>query len=233
MREIALDTETTGLDPASGHRIVEIGCVEMINRIRTGRVFHAYLDPERDMPEAAFKVHGISSEFLKGKPKFPDVAEEFIQFIADSTLVIHNAEFDLKFLNHEMMLIEQAGIPFSRAIDTVRIARAKFPGSPANLDALCRRFNIDLSKRDLHGALLDANLLAEVYLELTGGRQATLLEENRKSLSASAIHVERKFHEARNFPPSAEELEAHQRFVEKIKNAIWCKLDQESQAGSA
>ncbi|MFM9891076.1 MAG: DNA polymerase III subunit epsilon, partial [Rickettsiales bacterium] len=171
MREICLDTETTGLDPFSGHRIVEIGAVEMINQVRTGNHFHVYLNPERDMPREAENIHGLSISFLSDKPKFREVARSFLEFIGDDKLVIHNAAFDLKFLNAELDVARLPTIDAARATDTVLIARKKFPGSPANLDALCKRFSIDTSARTKHGALLDAELLAEVYLELRGGRQ--------------------------------------------------------------
>ena len=167
-REIILDTETTGLDPASGHRLVEVGCVEMVNGSRTGQFYHCYLNPERDMPPDAERIHGLKIEFLQNKPFFRDICADFLAFLGDSPLVIHNAEFDLKFINHEIARLGHAPIPYSRATDTVKIARAKFPGAPANLDALCKRFEIDLSSRTKHGALLDAELLAEVYIELMG-----------------------------------------------------------------
>lgn len=223
MREIALDTETTGLDPNTGHRIVEIGCVEMIDRITTGEVFHVYLNPERDMPEEAFKVHGLSSEFLADKPKIAEVADDFVNFLQDSPLVIHNASFDMKFINYELKKLGKEEIPMSRTIDTVVMARKKFPGSPANLDALCKRFNIDLSARTLHGALLDAELLATVYLELTGGRQSKLtLKREEAQVSVSATRTE--VLEMREFPPSEEELEAHQQFISKaVKESLWLK----------
>jgi DNA polymerase III subunit epsilon len=170
MREVVLDTETTGLDPLGGDRIVEIGAVELINHIATEETFHGYVNPERDMPPEAFKVHGLSEEFLAGQPIFPDVAEGFLEFIGDSPLIIHNADFDLGFLNAELDRLGKPPIPSARAIDTVRMARKKFPGAPASLDALCRRFQIDISHREQHGALKDSLLLAEVYLELVGGR---------------------------------------------------------------
>ncbi len=174
MREIVLDTETTGLSHKDGDRIVEIGCVEMVNRFATGRVYHEYINPERDMPEAAFKVHGLSDEFLADKPLFADLADGFLEFIDGAKLIIHNAGFDIGFLNFEL---EQAGRPiiaWTNVIDTLKMARQKFPGAANNLDALCRRFNIDNSSREKHGALLDSELLAEVYLELIGGHQAGL-----------------------------------------------------------
>ncbi|MFV0302875.1 MAG: DNA polymerase III subunit epsilon [Paracoccus sp. (in: a-proteobacteria)] len=178
MREIVLDTETTGFEAEQGDRIVEIGALELINHLPTGRTFHEYIDPERSMPKEAFEVHGLGDDFLRGKPKFAEIAAKFVSFIGDdSSLVIHNAKFDMKFLNAELKRAGHAALPWSRAIDTVAMAREKFPGSPASLDALCRRFGIDNSNRTLHGALLDSELLAEVYLELIGGRQPDLILE--------------------------------------------------------
>lgn len=171
MREIVLDTETTGLDPAEGHRIVEIGAIELVNHVATKSTFHEYLDPERDMPEEAAAIHGLRMDFLRGKPKFADVAARFVEFIGDAKLVIHNAEFDMRFLNAEFMRLGLPVLPKDRAVDTLAIARRRFPGASANLDALCRRFGVDNAGRTLHGALLDSELLAEVYLELVGGRQ--------------------------------------------------------------
>jgi DNA polymerase-3 subunit epsilon len=171
MREIVLDTETTGFEPETGDRIVEIGALELLGHIPTGRSFHVYINPERPMPEAAFAVHGLGDEFLRDKPVFAQVAQDFVEFIGDARLVIHNAAFDMKFLNHELGRLGYPVMPMDRAVDTVLMARRKFPGSPASLDALCRRFGIDNSGRTLHGALLDSQLLAEVYLELIGGRQ--------------------------------------------------------------
>ena len=164
MREIVLDTETTGLDPANGDRVVEIGCVETMHHIATGESFHVYINPERDMPQEAFNVHGLSEEFLSDKPVFAEIIGDFMAFIGDAPLVIHNAEFDMRFLNAEFKKLGRPLLPRERAIDTVAMARRKFPGAQANLDALCRRFEIDLSRRDKHGALLDAELLADVYL---------------------------------------------------------------------
>ena len=229
MREIVLDTETTGLDPFSGHRLVEIGCVELINHIRTGNHFHIYLNPERDMPREAENVHGLSAEFLKDKPLFSTVASSFLEFIGDSPLVIHNAGFDLKFLNAELDAQGLPAIDFARAIDTVIMARKKFPGSPANLDALCKRFNVDTSTRTKHGALVDAELLAEVYLELRGGRQANFLggagDANHNSQSTNhespltfSGHTDLP---PRSFPPTSDELAAHKAAIDKVKNAIW------------
>ncbi|MEK9725249.1 MAG: DNA polymerase III subunit epsilon, partial [Rhodospirillaceae bacterium] len=174
MREIVLDTETTGLDPKSGHRIVEIGCIEIVNQVPTGETFHQYVNPERDMPDGAFQVHGLSEEFLSDKPVFAKIAADFLAFVGDSNLVIHNAAFDMGFINAELEATGREPLAMERAIDTVSMARRKFPGAPASLDALCKRFQIDNSNRQLHGALLDAGLLAEVYLELIGGRQRGL-----------------------------------------------------------
>lgn len=174
MREIILDTETTGLDPYEGHRIVEIGCVELVNSIATGRTWHCYLNPERDMPDQAFAVHGLSTDFLKDKPLFADRAEEFLSFVESAMLVIHNAKFDFGFLNAELERVARPPLQWDLVVDTLTLARRRHPGAPASLDALCRRYGIDLSGRDLHGALLDCRLLASVYVELVGGPQARL-----------------------------------------------------------
>ncbi len=171
MREVVLDTETTGFDPETGDRIVEIGAVELMGHMATGRTYHQYINPERSMPEEAFQVHGLGDEFLRDKPKFADIGRAFVEFIGDAKLVIHNASFDIKFLNAELKWMGLPAIPWEQAIDTLEMARKRFPGSPASLDALCRRFNIDNTARTLHGALLDSEILAEVYLELIGGRQ--------------------------------------------------------------
>lgn len=227
MREIALDTETTGLDPSSGHRIVEIGCVEMLGHVRTGNHFHTYLNPEREMPKEAENIHGLSGEFLKDKPLFRNVARAFLEFIGEDPLVIHNAQFDLKFLNAEL---DAAGLPliaFERATDTVLIARRMFPGSPANLDALCKRFNVDLSARTKHGALLDAELLADVYLELKGGRQASLLAKPSEATIEAMAGTEGLIFTGhtdlphRHFLPSSEEQAAHKAMLDKLKNPVW------------
>lgn len=228
IREIVLDTETTGLDPFSGHRIVEIGCVELIGHVPTGNHFHTYLNPQRDMPREAENVHGLSSEFLKDKPLFKTVARSFLEFIGDAPLIIHNAAFDLKFLNAELDVARLSLIDYARAIDTVLIARKMFPGSPANLDALCKRFNIDTSARTKHGALLDAELLADVYLELKGGRQSSLLgqKETAEQIASGGGESELVFSghtdiAPRSFPPSSDELAAHKAMLEKIKNPLW------------
>jgi DNA polymerase III subunit epsilon len=223
-REIVLDTETTGLDPFSGHRIVEIGCVELIDGLRTGKNFHTYLNPERDMPPEAFRVHGLSQQFLSDKPVFAEKIDEFLEFIADSMLVIHNAAFDMKFVNFELDRLGFPAIAMERAVDTVLIARKKFPGSPANLDALCKRFNIDLSERTKHGALLDAELLSDVYLELMGGRQSTLILDVRSSttiISDGALTINKTQLGMRVFEVSAEEEEAHKLMLSKLKNPLW------------
>ena len=182
MREIVLDTETTGFDPQSGDRIVEIGAIELVRHMPTTNVFHEYIDPERSMPQEAFEVHGLGDDFLRGKPKFAQIGQKFLDFVGDAKLVIHNAAFDMKFLNAELKWMGLPTLPYDRAIDTLDIARRKFPGSPASLDALCRRFGIDNGARTLHGALLDSEILAEVYLELIGGRQPDF------GLSTSAGH---------------------------------------------
>jgi DNA polymerase III subunit epsilon len=222
MREITLDTETTGLDPDAGHRIVEIGCVEMFGRIRTGKSFHRYLDPERDMPAEAERIHGLSADFLRGKPKFRDIAGELIEFLGDAPLVIHNAGFDMKFLNFELQRCGYAILPLDRAFDTVMVARQRYPGAPASLDALCKRFEIDLSARAYHGALLDAELLADVYLELMGGRQEGLVLETVSietvTATASGYAIPQ-----RRFLPSEEELAAHAAFIAALPDALWLK----------
>ena len=174
MREIVLDTETTGFDPNDGDRIVEIGCVELEDHLPTGREYQVYLNPERDMPAEAERVHGISAAFLADKPKFAEKCDEFLAFIGDAPLVIHNASFDMRFLNAELGRVGKAALPFSRAIDSIEIAKAKLPGARYSLDELCKRFEIDLARRDKHGALLAAELTAQVYLELLGGRQTAL-----------------------------------------------------------
>ncbi|MBY0407163.1 MAG: DNA polymerase III subunit epsilon [Rickettsiales bacterium] len=223
-REIVLDTETTGLDPFTGHRIVEIGCVEVIDGIRSGNFFHVYLNPERDMPEEAFRVHGLSAQFLKDKPVFAEKVDEFLEFIKEDQLVIHNAGFDMRFINWELENLGFKPIPMPRATDTVQMARKKFPGAPASLDALCKRFEIDLTARTKHGALLDAELLADVYLELLGGRQVTLaLDAQSKAQQEIIDAAPRIFIEARSFPIPPEELEAHAALLANLKNPLWAE----------
>lgn len=224
MREIVLDTETTGFKPEEGHRLVEIGCIELVNHLATGERFHVYLNPERDMPPEAFAVHGLSSEFLADKPLFNDIAADFVAFIGDSPLVIHNAAFDMHFLNWELKIAGYPVMPKDRAVDTLLMARQKFPGSPATLDALCKRFGVDNSNRTLHGALLDAQLLAEVYLELLGGRQTGLSfagGPTSKSGPTGPVRIDRPFREARVFAVSDEEAAAHAEMLKKIKNPLW------------
>lgn len=221
MREIVFDTETTGLDPESGHRVVEIGCLELINHLPTGRSFQCYINPERDMPEGAFAVHGLSAEFLSGHPVFAAVADEFLTFVGDSRLVIHNAAFDLKFINAELKRVNKTLLDGTRATDTVEMARRKFPGAPASLDALCKRFNVDNSQRTKHGALLDAELLAEVYLELIGGRQATLSLAGVEVVVEAEEIVARVHRSPRAHVPTDDELAAHQTLLAKIKDPVW------------
>ncbi|MAN79248.1 MAG: DNA polymerase III subunit epsilon [Magnetovibrio sp.] len=219
MREVVLDTETTGLDPLNGHRIVEIGCVELVNHVASGQTYHQYVNPERDMPIEAFNVHGLSVEFLSGHPTFAEVADAFLDFVGDAPLVIHNASFDMGFINAELARLKRPSIPLNQAVDTVAMARRKFPGAGASLDALCRRFQIDNTHRDLHGALLDARLLAEVYLELIGGRQPDL--ELAAEAEAKGVSVERITRAPRPHAPLAEEEAAHRAFLEKLKDPVW------------
>ena len=223
MREIVLDTETTGLDPLKGHRVVEIGCVELHNHIPTGKTYHVYLNPERDMPPEAEKVHGLSSEFLEKQPVFAEVVDAFLEFIGDAPLVIHNAGFDMNFLNAELRRTGFPPLPMTRAIDTVLMARKMFPGAPASLDALCKRFEIDLSTRSLHGALLDSQLLAGVYLELNGGLQPDLELKDDAATQAEvdAGGVSRTFRTPRAFPASDDEIAAHETFLGSLKDPIW------------
>ena len=224
MREIVLDTETTGLDPAAGHRLVEIGCVELINHLPSGQVFHQYVNPDRDMPVEAFNIHGLSEEFLRRHPLFEAIAETFLLFIGDAPLVIHNADFDLKFLNWELVQLSRPPLARDRAIDTVSLARRRYPGSPANLDALCRRFGIDNAARTKHGALLDAELLAEVYLELIGGREPGLAlgaRPTQNGLSAVDGPGRRDPRPARPHAPSDAEQAAHTAFLAVLSKPIW------------
>lgn len=225
MREIVLDTETTGLDPLQGHRVVEIGCVELYNLMPTGKTFHTYLNPERDVPPEASAVSGIKTEDLIDKPFFRAIVDDFLTFIGESPLVIHNAKFDMGFLNAELVRAKRQPLPFSQAIDTLLIARQKFPGSPASLDALCRRFGVDLSSRTVHGALLDAGLLAKVYLELKGGRQKGLNLEVREIVEQieekKILYSGKTPRPARPHQVSAEEKEAHLKFINSLKNSLW------------
>jgi len=228
MREIIFDTETTGLSPAGGDRMVEIGCVELFNRVETGRHFHAYFNPERPMPSEAEAVHGLTNVFLSDKPKFGERAEELLAFLEDSPLVAHNASFDFGFLNHELGHCGHAAICTSRMVDTLVLARTRHPGAKHSLDALCTRFGVDRSQRVKHGALLDAQLLAQVYVELTGGRQIGL------GLVADAGQVEavvdgetvtvREPRVARPHSAAVEELERHRAFIAKLVNPLWARF---------
>jgi DNA polymerase III subunit epsilon len=246
--EIILDTETTGFDPKTGDKLVEIGCVEVKNRVATGNVYHCYINPEREVPEGAFKVHGLSTEFLKDKPKFAEIANDFLAFIEGKKLVIHNADFDMKFINYELEKVGKKAIPNSQVFCTLKFARQKFMGQPNSLDALCKRLGVDNSHRDKHGALLDAEILAEVYLELMGGKQTTFdLDANataeaeisknnsQKSTQSGANKVETifetkvkkgdKIFEARIFEILTDEAEAHAEYISKMKNPIWQRED--------
>jgi DNA polymerase-3 subunit epsilon len=228
MREIVFDTETTGLNPASGDRMVEIGCVEIVNRVETGRHFHAYFNPERPMPAEAEAVHGLSTVFLSDKPCFPEIVEELLEFIEDSPLVAHNASFDFGFLNHELGRCGRPNVCNSRMIDTLALARTRHPGAKHSLDALCMRFGIDRSHRVKHGALLDAQLLAQVYVELTGGRQIGLgLVADTDPLNVSTVAASvrvRQRREPRPHAPLVEELNRHRAFIEKLVNPLWSRF---------
>lgn len=229
MREIVLDTETTGFEPSEGHRIVEIGAIELLNHVPTGRVYHQYINPDRAMPAEAFEVHGLGDDFLRDKPRFAQIAQAFLDFIGnDSRLVIHNAAFDMKFLNAELNWASLPTLTPDRALDTVALARRKFPGSPASLDALCRRFAIDNSAREKHGALLDSELLAEVYLELIGGRQPDFgladAAANRSGQSGPGPESWTAPRRPEPLPPRLTEAEAtaHSAFVDSLGDkAIW------------
>ncbi len=221
MREIILDTETTGLNPAQGHRIIEIGCVEVLNKIKTGKIFHFHINPERDVPNEAFKIHGISTEFLKDKPLFKDIAGQFMEFIADSTLVIHNAPFDMKFINAELKAIDYELLDIHRALDTLLLARKKYPGAPASLDSLCKKFKINTAHRTKHGALLDSELLYDVYIALTEGVQSELrLSENKQNEFINQINHNKVSIPYRQFPASEKENLDHQEFIKNINNHI-------------
>ena len=228
LREIVLDTETTGLDPSSGDRIVEIGCVELIDYLPTGKTYHTHINPQRMMSDGASKVSGITDDMLRDKPIFSQIVDPFLEFIGESNLIIHNAAFDMKFINAELDRLCREPLPYTRAIDTIVLARKKFPGSPANLDALCRRFNIDLSARVKHGALLDAELLSKVYLELIGGRQVAFAfqaKSGQADLVSEAIEqVEKILRPSRGFKVSDEELAGHKTLIEGIKDPLWMKL---------
>ena len=223
MREIVLDTETTGLDPFTGDRIVEIGGIELLNSIPTGRHYHTYIHPERDMPDAAYRVHGLSAEFLSTMRLFAHLADEFLDFVGDARLVIHNAEFDMRFINHELGRLTRPAIAMERVTDTLAIARRKHPGAPASLDALCARYRIDNSRRTKHGALVDAEILADVYLELLGGRQTTLgLGPNVLLLRRDAEQIVRQRPRALPSALTDAEYEAHRAFVATLgEQSLW------------
>lgn len=225
-REIVFDTETTGFDPLTGDRLVEIGAVELINHVPTGKTYHQYINPEREVPEEVVKVHGLTTEYLKDFPVFSEIAQEWVDFIGDDgILVAHNASFDIKFINYELSKVGYEEYKWDRVVDTLEIAKNKFPGQRNNLDALCKRFNIDNSARTFHGALLDAQLLAEVYLELLGGAEPTMdlsgVSKNTKKEDTKK-EVKKAYREPRIFALSDEDNVAHKNFLEKnIKNALW------------
>ena len=229
MREIVLDTETTGLDPDSGDRIVEIGAVELLGHVPNGNSYHQYVNPEREVPKEAVDVHGLTADFLRDKPAFGAIAQDFLAFIGDAKLVIHNAAFDLKFLNAELRWLDLPQIDEGRAIDTLEIARRKFPGAPASLDALCRRFGIDNSKRTLHGALLDSEILAELYLELIGGRQPDLLLAVRDE-AKDAVETDERWRPGPRPTQlgsrvTPEEERAHAELVARLgEDSVWQRL---------
>lgn len=230
MREIVWDTETTGFDPESGDRLVEIGAVELLNHMPTGNVYHQYINPERSMPQEAFAVHGLGDDFLADKPVFKTVAQDFLDFIGDATIIAHNAKFDMRFINAELKWVGKDPIPASQSLDTLDIARKKFPGAQNSLDALCRRFGIDNSAREKHGALLDSEILAEVYLELIGGRQPdfALSVVAGQDVTAQGRDKSGAKVAARKIPLKSkltdEEAKAHQAFVEKLgSSALWNK----------
>ncbi len=225
MREIIFDTETTGLNPAGGDRMVEIGCIELVNRVETGRTFHAYFNPDRPMPSEAEAVHGLSDMFLSDKPRFLEKAEDLLEFIADSPLIAHNAAFDFGFLNHELQRCARDPVCMSRMIDTLMLARSRHPGAKHSLDALCTRFGVDRSQRVKHGALLDAQLLAQVYVELTGGRQIGLSLGTAATAAdaeaVAAVQVERIARPARPHAPSDEERTRHRGFIARLTEPLW------------
>lgn len=223
MREIVLDTETTGLDPATGDRIVEIGCVELVNHIPSDNRYHVYVNPDRSMPKEAYRIHGLSDDFLKDKPRFAEVADAFMDFVGDARLIIHNAAFDIGFINAELARVEREALPMHRVVDTLDLARRKHPGAQNSLDALCSRYGIDTSRRELHGALLDAELLAMVYLELIGGRQAALgLQQSggRRTSRRQRRIAERPEPLAPRL--AADDVERHRAFIETLGDApVW------------
>lgn len=227
MREIVFDTETTGLDPRTGHRLVEIGCIELLNGLPSGEAFHTYLNPERDMPDEAFQIHGLSAEFLGDKPLFADIVEPFVAFVGDARLVIHNAQFDMGFINAELDRLGRPPLK-NEVVDTVTLARRRYPGQRVSLDALCERMGIDNTRRTKHGALLDAELLADVYLELTGGRQRGFDLAGTpvgRQVTVLAAGVRLQVRPPRPHAPTEVELLAHIAFLAKLKDPIWLKVE--------
>lgn len=229
MREIVLDTETTGFEPTEGDRIVEIGAVELFNHMPTGRTYHQYINPERPMPKAAFEVHGLGDDFLRDKPVFRAIAQDFLDFVGSDKMVIHNASFDMKFLNYELAAVGLPKLPNTQALDTLALARQKFPGSPSSLDALCRRFGVDNSSREKHGALLDSEILAEVYLELIGGRQPDFALSSDSNQNRTVEDTNSDWRPSPRPTPlpsrlTTAESDAHAAFVAKLGDAaIWAK----------
>ena len=236
MREIVLDTETTGLSPQDGHRIIEIGALEMVNHVSTGQTFHVYINPERPIEPDAMAVHGITNERVAGEPVFADLVDDFLNFIGDDKMVIHNAPFDMGFINAELERCGKPVLPMDRAIDTLVMARKKFPGGQASLDALCRKFGIDNSHRDLHGAMIDTDLLAEVYIELLGGKQPGLtlaldgdavdVKPEENAVTANISTEKSAARPPRAHRASPEELAAHQAFVTSMKDPVWAQYDE-------
>ncbi len=228
MREIVLDTETTGLDPETGDRIVEIGCVELVNHIPTGKTYHQYINPERSMSEEVIAVHGLTEQFLSDKPKFEEIADDFLAFVGEDTLVIHNAPFDMKFLNYELNKVNRPLLKYEHVLDTLVMARKKYPGSRVNLNELCKRFNVDASRRTVHGALLDSELLADVYLAMILDKELKFSQPiEKKEKKDIHTNVSRETLSPRSFELLTEELEAHKEFLKKIKNPLWEKLSTE------
>lgn len=234
MRQIVLDTETTGLEPAQGHRIIEIGCVEVVNRRLTGNHYHQYIQPDRDIDEGAIEVHGISNEFLADKPRFEDIVVDFLRFIEGAELVIHNAPFDVGFINHELQLYKKdhpSVDSICTVVDTLALAREMHPGQKNNLDALCKRYDVDNSQRDLHGALLDAEILAEVYLRMTGGQEALFVESQKQAVEVKQVQITRIHHDRpalKIVRASQAEIEAHEQRLQAIEKAsggrcVWLK----------
>ena len=228
MREIVLDTETTGLDVKKGHRLIEIGACEMINHVITNKTFQVYINPQREIDTSAVNVHGISNEDLIDKPKFSEICDEFLDFIGNSALIIHNADFDVSFINNELKLCGKNFEIKNPIIDTLKLAKKKFPGSLVNLDSLCKRFDINLNSRKFHGALIDAVLLSDVYVELIGGKQTSLTFDDNKMLesfnkTSTIFNKKIEFNKDRNFIVRENELEKHKKFIETINDAIWKK----------